>query len=144
MKMEPQKTVTEELARPTLPPISRERVPLQKSNVCSRSYFMVVMVFFHVYIINVIALLLYVHYNNGAVEPGAVGGEPTARGSHRHPPPDFHLHDPDSRSERTMYLPRIEGIRVRPGAYYILRFPACLFRVIKILVSRRWVESVSL
>ncbi|XP_023691713.1 transmembrane prolyl 4-hydroxylase isoform X1 [Paramormyrops kingsleyae] len=112
MKMEPQKSVTEELARPTLPPISRERVPLQKSNVCSRSYFMVVMVFFHVYIINVIALLLYVHYNNGAVEPGAVGGEPTARDSHRHPPPDFHLHDPDSRSERTMYLPRIEGIRV--------------------------------
>ncbi|CAB1353982.1 unnamed protein product, partial [Coregonus sp. 'balchen'] len=55
---------------PTLPPMPRDRIPLQKSNVCSRSYFMVVMVFFHLYIINVIALLLYVHYNNS---PGEVG-----------------------------------------------------------------------
>uniref|UniRef100_A0A3Q2D2U9 Prolyl 4-hydroxylase, transmembrane a n=1 Tax=Cyprinodon variegatus TaxID=28743 RepID=A0A3Q2D2U9_CYPVA len=38
--------------------------PCKKSNVCSRAYFVVVMVFFHVYILNIIALLLYVHYNN--------------------------------------------------------------------------------
>uniref|UniRef100_A0A672P7E2 Prolyl 4-hydroxylase, transmembrane n=1 Tax=Sinocyclocheilus grahami TaxID=75366 RepID=A0A672P7E2_SINGR len=69
------------------------RVSLQKSSVCSRSYFMVVMVFFHVYIINVIALLLYVHYNN---DTGASNPQTPA----------------DSGFPRNMHLPRIEGIRV--------------------------------
>uniref|UniRef100_A0A3Q2PLY1 Prolyl 4-hydroxylase, transmembrane n=1 Tax=Fundulus heteroclitus TaxID=8078 RepID=A0A3Q2PLY1_FUNHE len=48
---------------PLRPPC--DRLPCHKSSVCSRSYFVVVMVFFHVYIINVIALLFYVHYNSG-------------------------------------------------------------------------------
>ncbi|KAK6319425.1 hypothetical protein J4Q44_G00106360 [Coregonus suidteri] len=73
---------------PTLPPMPRDRIPLQKSNVCSRSYFMVVMVFFHLYIINVIALLLYVHYNNS---PGEVLATPNrdeaSGGSNHHKPP---------------------------------------------------------
>ncbi|MEQ2208309.1 hypothetical protein XENOCAPTIV_021544, partial [Xenoophorus captivus] len=55
--------------KPFLPPYNvpfrSTRLNIQRSNVCSRAYFVVVMVFFHVYILNVIALLLYVHYNNG-------------------------------------------------------------------------------
>ncbi len=72
--MEPQENVEEDdtaASAPSSPPPrslprQRQRGSLQKSSVCSRSYFMVVMVFFHVYIINVIAILLYVHYNNGS------------------------------------------------------------------------------
>ncbi|XP_029538794.2 transmembrane prolyl 4-hydroxylase isoform X1 [Oncorhynchus nerka] len=95
---------------PTLPPMPRERVPLQRSNVCSRSYFMVVMVFFHVYIINVIALLLYVHYNNS---PGEVLATPKASGgSNHHKPPEFNQQQSDSGFQQHMYLPRLEGIRV--------------------------------
>lgn len=99
---------------PTLPPMPRERVPLQKSSICSRSYFMVVMVFFHVYIINVIVLLLYVHYNNG---PGDVLATPNrdeaSRGSNHHKPPESHQQPSYSGFQRDMYLPRLEGIRVR-------------------------------
>ncbi|XP_055768695.1 transmembrane prolyl 4-hydroxylase [Salvelinus fontinalis] len=98
---------------PTLPPMPRERVTLQKSNVCSRSYFMVVMVFFHVYIINVIALLLYVHYNNS---PGEVLATPNrdeaSGGSNHHKPPEFKQQQSDSFFQQDMYLPRLEGIRV--------------------------------
>uniref|UniRef100_A0A3Q3JL84 Fe2OG dioxygenase domain-containing protein n=1 Tax=Monopterus albus TaxID=43700 RepID=A0A3Q3JL84_MONAL len=50
---------------PYTSPFRSTRLHIQRSNVCSRAYFVVVMVFFHVYILNVIALLLYVHYNNG-------------------------------------------------------------------------------
>ncbi|KAM9534627.1 LOW QUALITY PROTEIN: transmembrane prolyl 4-hydroxylase [Salvelinus alpinus] len=98
---------------PTLPPMPQERVPLQKSNVCSRSYFMVVMVFFHVYIINVIALLLYVHYNNS---PGEVLATPNrdeaSGGSNHHKPPEFNQQQSDSGFQQDMYLPRLEGIRI--------------------------------
>ncbi|XP_029549455.1 transmembrane prolyl 4-hydroxylase [Salmo trutta] len=103
----------ETLPLPTLPPMPRERVPLQKSSICSRSYFMVVMVFFHVYIINVIVLLLYVHYNNG---PGDVLATPNrdeaSRGSNHHKPPESHQQPSYSGFQRDMYLPRLEGIRV--------------------------------
>ncbi|XP_018594572.2 transmembrane prolyl 4-hydroxylase isoform X1 [Scleropages formosus] len=109
--MEAQQSVPEESAHPVPAPPRRERVFLQKSSVCSRSYFMVVMVFFHVYIINVIALLLYVHYNNGQGElGGARGGENSGRAPFD--PPPHQGPEPRSRSERLMYLPRIEGIRV--------------------------------
>uniref|UniRef100_A0AAY5KVL7 Transmembrane prolyl 4-hydroxylase n=1 Tax=Esox lucius TaxID=8010 RepID=A0AAY5KVL7_ESOLU len=84
---------------PTLPSMPRERVPLQKSSVCSRSYFMVVMVFFHVYIINVIALLFYVHYNN---TPGDVLASPSREAQS----------GSESGFQRDIYLPRLEGIRV--------------------------------
>ncbi|KAL4630677.1 hypothetical protein GN956_G15949 [Arapaima gigas] len=96
--MEAQQSAAEERVPPPLP---RERVSLQKSSVCSRSYFMVVMVFFHVYIINVIALLLYVHYNNS---PGDDNSDAT--------PFELPPRGPEPRSERALYLPRIEGIRV--------------------------------
>lgn len=96
---------------PQLPPQpGRERLQIQKSNVCSRAYFVVVMVFFHVYIINVIALLLYVHYSNGPPDINSDGGSPTAGSplSRSDQPLDTDLDDRQSFS-----LPRIEGIRVR-------------------------------
>ncbi|KAG9333868.1 hypothetical protein JZ751_010019 [Albula glossodonta] len=106
--METQDDVLEEQEIPTLPTLPRERVPLQKSSVCSRSYFMVVMVFFHVYIINVIALLLYVHYNNGPRELRTAN--PSSGSNNRQTPPASV--PPSSESHRSLYLPRIEGIRV--------------------------------
>lgn len=98
------------------PPFRSTRLHIQRSNVCSRAYFVVVMVFFHVYILNVIALLLYVHYNNGpedlmpsegaAASAIAHGGSPlpgsTASASREHL---------DDFSE-SISLARIEGIRV--------------------------------
>lgn len=95
-----------------------ERLPGPKSSVCSRSYFVVVMVFFHVYIINVIALLFYVHYSSGQEDAGGArdadpGGRllqrpaAAAAGSRRPPPPP-------SKPEfaRDVSLTRLEGIRV--------------------------------
>uniref|UniRef100_A0A8C6THC3 Zgc:158254 n=1 Tax=Neogobius melanostomus TaxID=47308 RepID=A0A8C6THC3_9GOBI len=89
---------------------------IQRSNVCSRAYFVVVMVFFHVYILNVIALLLYVHYNNGPEDlmPGEVasssaitdGGSPLPGSTA--PASADHLDD----YSQSFSLPRIEGIRV--------------------------------
>ncbi|XP_031733979.1 transmembrane prolyl 4-hydroxylase-like isoform X1 [Anarrhichthys ocellatus] len=85
------------------------RMQIQRSNVCSRAYFVVVMVFFHVYIVNVIGLLLYVHYNNG---PGDVvsgdGAKPevSTSGASRE---ELHMEEDYSQS---FSLPRIEGIRV--------------------------------
>lgn len=84
------------------PPLShRKRFPVQKNNVCSRSYFVVVMVFFHVYILNVIALLLYVHYNTGS--DAGVSSRPVR------------IKVPETVEHPSSYphLPRIEGIRVR-------------------------------
>ncbi|KAG7477866.1 hypothetical protein MATL_G00074120 [Megalops atlanticus] len=108
--MEAQKCVPEEHVSPTVPTPRPDRAPLQKSSVCSRSYFMVVMVFFHVYIINVIALLLYVHYNNGPGEAVATIN-PTDGSNNHHTSPD--PNPPlNPGSQRSLYLPRIEGIRV--------------------------------
>ena len=73
---------------------------------------MVVMVFFHVYIINVIALLLYVHYNNGPGEM-VVPTRNAASGTNNHQLPESQVQQPGSEFLHHMYLPRIEGIRVR-------------------------------
>ncbi|XP_051932460.1 transmembrane prolyl 4-hydroxylase [Hippocampus zosterae] len=87
-----------------------ERLPGPKTNVCSRSYFVVVMVFFHVYIINVIVLLLYVHYSSGQ--------EDSRPDSPRHAPSSDEQNQqaprPPSKAPlpRHIFLPRIEGIRV--------------------------------
>ncbi|XP_067303022.1 transmembrane prolyl 4-hydroxylase [Pseudorasbora parva] len=100
---------------PPLPPrhpVRRERMNIQKSSVCSRAYFVVVMAFFHIYIINIIALLLYVHYNTGSGEqdeplekitsvPGPMPAE------HQSPSPS-----PNLSPELSFHLPRLEGIRV--------------------------------
>lgn len=94
------------------------RVNVQKGNVCSRAYFVVVMVFFHLYIINVIALLLYVHYNTGNED--ARPGEETATGSGsigiRHPAldplPNHHPTVDPEWNVGSYRLPRLEGIRV--------------------------------
>uniref|UniRef100_A0A3B5LEY7 Prolyl 4-hydroxylase, transmembrane b n=1 Tax=Xiphophorus couchianus TaxID=32473 RepID=A0A3B5LEY7_9TELE len=88
-----------------------DRLPCHKSSVCSRSYFVVVMVFFHVYIINVIALLFYVHYSSGQEDASSSsdapsgGGQPQRSEARRPSPskPDF---------VRDVSLTRIEGIRV--------------------------------
>lgn len=92
---------------PLRPPC--ERLSCHKSSVCSRSYFVVVMVFFHVYIINVIALLFYVHYSSGQEDASRSRDEAPSSGhqraeSRRQPSkPEF---------LREVSLTRIEGIRV--------------------------------
>lgn len=120
--MEPQDNIEEDdtassasASSSSLPPRSlpRQRVSLQKSSVCSRSYFMVVMVFFHVYIINVIALLLYVHYNNGSNTSTANRDFTSRDNSQKVTGPSDPQTSADSGFPRNMYLPRIEGIRVR-------------------------------
>lgn len=108
------------LSSPYNSPFRSTRLHIQRSNVCSRAYFVVVMVFFHVYILNVIALLLYVHYNNG---PGdLVNGDAAAASASAsvseggspmpHPAPaprELHVED----YSQSFSLPRIEGIRVK-------------------------------
>ncbi|XP_051913205.1 transmembrane prolyl 4-hydroxylase-like [Hippocampus zosterae] len=89
------------------------RPPVQRSNICSRAYFVVVMVFFHVYILNVIALLLYVHYNNGPRDLVS-GDRPSSSSvgdgeSPPHPAPRPREH---REFEQSFRLSRIEGIRV--------------------------------
>ncbi|XP_029288234.1 transmembrane prolyl 4-hydroxylase [Cottoperca gobio] len=90
---------------PLRPPCDR---PSCKSSVCSRSYFVVVMVFFHVYIINVIALLFYVHYNSGQDDTSQSRDAPSS--NQQRPEP----RRPPSKPEflRDGALTRIEGIRV--------------------------------
>ncbi|KAM8829848.1 transmembrane prolyl 4-hydroxylase-like [Synchiropus picturatus] len=102
-----------------IPPLRPSiRMPVQRSSVCSRAYFVVVMVFFHVYILNVIALLLYVHYNNGhgdlsggdrgSSAPSSEDGRPFPQPA---PPPP--AKEPlAGESKLSFTLPRIEGIRV--------------------------------
>ncbi|XP_068997542.1 transmembrane prolyl 4-hydroxylase-like [Embiotoca jacksoni] len=103
---------------PSIPPFPfrSTRLHIQRSNVCSRAYFVVVMVFFHVYILNVIALLLYVHYNNG---PGDLvsgnGGSSSPVGDGGSPSPDPAASSGELQVEdysHSFSLPRIEGIRV--------------------------------
>ncbi|XP_056292505.1 transmembrane prolyl 4-hydroxylase [Pseudoliparis swirei] len=92
---------------PLRPP--RDRLLWNKSSVCSRSYFLVVMVFFHVYIINVIALLFYVHYNSGQEDASPSRDAPSS--NHQQLPESRR---PPSKPEflRDVSLSRIEGIRV--------------------------------
>ncbi|XP_053724235.1 transmembrane prolyl 4-hydroxylase [Synchiropus splendidus] len=84
-----------------------ERLSGQKSSVCSRSYFVVVMVFFHLYIINVIALLFYVHYSNGQEDVGR-GPDPPGY----QPDPEYRRPPPTPDPPRDVSLIRVEGIRV--------------------------------
>lgn len=79
-----------------------------KSSICSRSYFVLVMVFFHVYLINVIALLFYVHYSNGQ-DDDSLSRDATDN-DHSH----INSRGASSKVEykRDFSLPRIEGIRV--------------------------------
>eukprot|EP00075_Anas_platyrhynchos_P034596 XP_027323849.1 transmembrane prolyl 4-hydroxylase isoform X2 [Anas platyrhynchos] len=65
--------------------------------VCSRPYFLVLMVFAHLYVLNVLGLLLFVH-----LSAGDNGGSPAAPLSAPVPPPP-----PPARA-----LPRLEGIKV--------------------------------
>lgn len=98
-------------------PFRSTRLHIQRSNVCSRAYFVVVMVFFHVYILNVIALLLYVHYSNGPGDLVSRDGASSvsvsqSESSLPHPAPTSReLHEEDY--SQSYSLPRLEGIRVR-------------------------------
>lgn len=67
--------------------------------ICSRAYFLVLMVFVHLYLGNVLALLLFVHYSNGdeSSDPG-----PQRRAQGPGPAPTL------------APLTRLEGIKVRP------------------------------
>ncbi|XP_051518847.1 transmembrane prolyl 4-hydroxylase isoform X1 [Myxocyprinus asiaticus] len=96
-------------------PGARERINIQKSSVCSRAYFMVVMAFFHIYIINIIALLLYVHYNTGSGEAsGAEHDVPLEKSTSapRSIPDEHQTPTPNLNPEHSFHLPRLEGIRV--------------------------------
>lgn len=112
----------ESSSSPFKPPFRSTRLHVQRSNVCSRAYFVVVMVFFHVYILNVIALLLYVHYNNGPGDlvRGDGGSSASVSDSENripHPdPPARELHVEEY--SESFSLPRIEGIRVRNGCHF--------------------------
>lgn len=104
------------LSQPLNLPFRTTRLHVQRSSICSRAYFVVVMVFFHVYILNVIGLLLYVHYNNGSED--LVRGDrstSTLVNEDRNPlanlaPATGDLHVEDF--GHSFSLPRIEGIRV--------------------------------
>ncbi|CAK6973800.1 transmembrane prolyl 4-hydroxylase [Scomber scombrus] len=91
---------------PLRPPC--DRLSCHKSSVCSRSYFVVVMVFFHVYIFNVIGLLFYVHYSSGQDDNTRSHDAPS--GDQQRP----EAQRPPSKAEflRDVSLTRIEGIRV--------------------------------
>ncbi|KAL6119047.1 p4htm [Pungitius sinensis] len=97
-------------------PFRSARMQIQRSSVCSRAYFVVVMVFFHMYILNVIGLLLYVHYNNGPGELVVGDADPPASvedGGTLMPPPDpASMEPPGEDHGQSLSLPRIEGIRV--------------------------------
>lgn len=69
--------------------------------ICSRAYFLVLMVFVHLYLGNVLALLLFVHYSNGdeSSDPG-----PQRRAPGPGPAPTL------------APLTRLEGIKVRSPA----------------------------
>ncbi|XP_038135764.1 transmembrane prolyl 4-hydroxylase-like [Cyprinodon tularosa] len=88
-----------------------DRLPCHKSSVCSRSYFVVVMVFFHVYIINVIALLFYVHYNSGQ-EDSSRGGDAPSGGERQQHQEQRRPAPSQQHFVRDVSLTRIEGIRV--------------------------------
>lgn len=100
-------------------PFRSARMQIQRSSVCSRAYFVVVMVFFHMYILNVIGLLLYVHYNNGPGELVVVVGDAgppvsAGDGGTLMPPPDPAAREPPGEDRgQSPSLPRVEGIRVR-------------------------------
>ncbi|XP_071612135.1 transmembrane prolyl 4-hydroxylase isoform X2 [Heliangelus exortis] len=66
--------------------------------VCSRPYFLVLMVFAHLYVLNVLGLLLFVH-----LSAGETGGPPAAASPPPPPPPP---------PPPVQALPRLEGIKV--------------------------------
>lgn len=92
----------------TLPLSPQTERLCNKSSICSRSYFVLVMVFFHVYLINVIALLFYVHYSSGQDDDRSNRDAPDKDHS------SINSKDAPSKVEyqRDFSLPRIEGIRV--------------------------------
>lgn len=112
---------------PLQPPC--ERLSPHKGSVCSRSYFVVVMVFFHVYIINVIALLFYVHYSSGQEDASRSRDAPS--GNQQRPEPRRPSSKPDF--QREVSLTRIEGIRVSNVMrisrtfFFFFSFTTCIF-----------------
>ncbi|XP_039403830.1 transmembrane prolyl 4-hydroxylase [Mauremys reevesii] len=86
-----------EAARAEGPPLPGPRG--RPRQICSRPYFVVLMVFAHLYVLNVLGLLLFVHLSAGdGPGPGPGPGPP--------PPP------PSEPGPRGCALPRREGIKV--------------------------------
>lgn len=84
--------------------------PVGRRAVCSRPYFVVLMVFAHLYVINVLGLLLFVHISSDD------GGEPEPRkdapGPVQDAPPVLPV------SSGNLYpqaLPRLQGIKASAG-----------------------------
>lgn len=79
--------------------------------ICSRAYFLVLMVFVHLYLGNVLALLLFVHYSNGdeSSDPG-----PQRREQSPQPVPTLGP------------LTRLEGIKVRTSSPLLPTSPPTL------------------
>uniref|UniRef100_A0A6I8P7I8 Transmembrane prolyl 4-hydroxylase n=1 Tax=Ornithorhynchus anatinus TaxID=9258 RepID=A0A6I8P7I8_ORNAN len=91
--------------RPPPPPPGKPR------GICSRSYFLVLMVFVHLYLGNVLALLLFVHYSNGdssESDERKAAAAPVAA-SDSGPPPAAPSPAP---APYMTSLPRLEGIKV--------------------------------
>nr|XP_034962712.1 transmembrane prolyl 4-hydroxylase isoform X2 [Zootoca vivipara] len=77
--------------------------------VCSRPYFVVLMVFAHLYVLNVLGLLLFVHISSddGETEPGKERPPDPAQD-----PPAPPFSSPSPGGSRPHSLPRLEGIKV--------------------------------
>lgn len=78
--------------------------PIGRRAICSRPYFVVLMVFAHLYVLNVLGLLLFVHISSddGNPEPGKEPPSPA-----QDPPALAFV--PGSSNSRA--LPRLEGIK---------------------------------
>ncbi|XP_042311882.1 transmembrane prolyl 4-hydroxylase isoform X3 [Sceloporus undulatus] len=94
-------TEEEEEEGPSLP-----GPPIGRRAVCSRPYFVVLMVFAHLYVLNVLGLLLFVHISS---DDGGGGGETAGPAQDSNPAPPLPLPQGSSRS---LALPRLEGIKV--------------------------------
>lgn len=117
------------------------RLHIQRSSICSRAYFVVVMVFFHLYILNVIGLLLYVHYYN--VSPEVMSGErvgsaPDSLSESSEPPPAALHAAPAAPGEQhvmeqshSFTLHRFEGIRVKHSTTGTFSFTVLVGRVLR-------------
>lgn len=96
--------------------------------ICSRAYFLVLMVFVHLYLGNVLALLLFVHYSNGdeSTDPG-----PQRREQSPQPVPTLGP------------LTRLEGIKVRTSSPPLLPAPALsgALRIAKQSQKEPWLSS---
>ncbi|XP_007439128.1 transmembrane prolyl 4-hydroxylase, partial [Python bivittatus] len=80
--------------------------PVGRRAVCSRPYFVVLMVFAHLYVLNVLGLLLFVHISSDD------GGDPEPRKESPGPVQDAPVQPVSSGNSDPQTLPRLQGIKV--------------------------------